>query len=137
MAKAATAAKPAEPQVATVGGFKIETGIPLPTIERKVGASSSPYAEPMKALPLGSTPETVASFFVPATVPNTITDPAEKAKALRDEARKISNRISGISRRLTKADPTLAFALRTKEENGNVGVRVYRVAPAAAESGAA
>lgn len=132
----AKAAKPAPVATATasVSPFKIEVGAPPPAIERKVGQPSSPFTAAMKSLPAPSGDQ-VAQFFVPIDpIAATVTDPTEKAQAEKDAARKLSNRISGISRRVSEEiDGTgtqYAFALRTKIENGVMGVRVYRVAPA-------
>jgi hypothetical protein len=71
----------------------------------------------------------VAEFFVPVSIPDSITDPAERDKALKEEARKTSNRLSGIARRVAGADPSANFALRTKTEGDKMGIVVYRIAP--------
>lgn len=133
-------AKASTPATAPVASFKIETGVALPTVTRAVGAASSPFTEPMKgmAVPKAEDGSDMQSFFVPVTVPASITDAAEREKTAKEEARKTSNRISGIKRRLedqVDADNVpYAFALRTKQEKVGKetvwGVRVYRIAPA-------
>lgn len=127
MAKNPTAA--ATPALA----FKIDTGVALPPIQRLQGAQASPYSVAMKAMALGKDDKALQSFFIPADVPATITDPAEREKAAKDEARKISNRVSGIARRLSEekdaSGKQYAFAIRSRQEDGKIGVRVYRVAP--------
>lgn len=131
MAKAPATRAPTVPAAVSAQAaalqFAIEVGAPPPTIERKVGQQSSPYAPVMKALPAPSG-DKIAQFFVPVTVEGQFANEDEKAKAVKDEARKVSNRISGIARRLKSEDETMEFALRTKTENGVVGIRVYRIA---------
>ena len=125
------AKKAADTNAAAAPAFTVEVGSPPPAIQRMVGGASSPYTPVMKSMPAPQG-DKVAQFFVKAEVPTTITDATEREKAAKDEARKISNRISGIARRLTKDDASLNFALRTqKDAQGNLGVRVYRVAAAA------
>lgn len=114
--------------------FVIETGIELPAITRSAGRAASPYATTMAALKLSADPRKREAFFIPATAPDTITDADERAKAVKEDGRKIANRISGIARRMAKADTTVAFAIRTmfkvpNDPASGLGVRVYRVAP--------
>lgn len=135
MAKAAT--KSATPSVAAPA-FQVRFGSAPAPIERKVGGETSPYAAVMKTMPAPQDGK-YANFFVPAAEPAaTITDADERTKATRDNARKLSNALSGLSRRIAKKDPSKAFALRTTEEGGKIGVCVYRVevtpAPAAPAS---
>jgi hypothetical protein len=59
--------------------------------------------------------------------PAEITGDAERAQWQKDEARKMTNRFSGIVRRIAKKNPELAFTVRTVEHNGALGVGVYRV----------
>lgn len=126
MAKAATV---------TANSFKIETGVALPAITRGIGGgTSSPYAVAMKALELSADPKKLQSFYVPCdAVPATVTGEDEKAKWLKENARKIANRISGVSRRITKDDSGVAFAIRSMpgKDGTGMGVRVFRVAPKA------
>lgn len=117
---------------ATAGAFAVESGVELPAITRAVGKTTSPYTESMNALKLPEPydPKKLNSFFIPASAADNITDANEKAKALKEDARKISNRVSGIARRLTKGKTDeLAFAVRTTEKDGHPGVRVFRVKP--------
>jgi len=124
-------AKAPQTQGTTVGGFHISFGEAPPEVVRRVGAATSPVAEAMKAMPAPQNGK-IAQFFVPVSVPDTITDPTEREKALKEEARKTSNRLSGIARRIAKGDDSVNFALRTKKEGDEIGIRVYRIAPVAA-----
>lgn len=120
-----------------VSGIQISMGLPPAPSERAFGAGAapSPYAEAMKGMPApvldaAGNATSVASFFVAGDeVPAAITDATERATAEKEAARKASNRLSGIARRITKADADMAFALRTVTEGGKLGVRVYRVKP--------
>jgi len=145
------------------GGYQVVYGKGPPEIVRRAGAATSPVAETMKTMPHcdwkqwypdGSVKSLrtyvdgeidgeswgwhangqVAEFFVAVSVPDSITDPAERDKALKDEARKASNRLSGIARRVAKADASLNFALRTKVQDDKMGIVVYRIAPAPAKT---
>lgn len=116
--------------------FKIEFGAPPPAITRAGGGKTSVYSEVMKTMSPPDAKGKIAQFFVAATAPDSITDATERKAALKEEARKISNRISGTARRLTGTkdanDVEYAFAMRTQTDDaGNVGVRVYRVAATA------
>lgn len=111
--------------------FALELSDAPAAVTRKIGGESSPFPAVMRAMPLPVNGK-FTSFFVPApAVPATITDADERAKASKDAARKLTNNLSGISRRLSKADKSFQFALRTQEQNGVIGVRVYRIAAAA------
>src|SRR5688572_20932902 len=111
--------------------FTIDMGIALPAMTRAVGKTGeeNPITAMMKALPLGEDETKLASFFIPAPEPaSTITDAAEREKATKENARKITNQVSAAARRLQKKDAALAFAQRTRTEDGKLGVRVFRVA---------
>ena len=72
------------------------------------------------------------SFFVQATVADTIEDAAEREKAAKDECKKLANQFTSIARRIKKTLPNANFAQRTmKDANGNWGLRVYRMADTA------
>lgn len=127
---------PKENAVKTDAPFKIEMGEAPPPVQRLgAGGDTSPYTQAMKDMPLPNAGEPIPQFFVPADVPESIKDAKEREKAAKESARKISNRISGIARRLNKQDAKFNFALRTRTENGVVGVRVYRM-PAEETTGA-
>lgn len=120
--KAATA-----PAVKTVekGGFKFDTGLPVPPMVR--GARSSETADKLAAMPVG------ASFLEPVTVPDTIKDEAEREKVFKENARTVSNRLSGAIRRFKKNNEGFEFAMRTvNDATSGVGVRVWRVEAAKA-----
>lgn len=70
-----------------------------------------------------------ASFDIAVTVPDTITDPAEKEKALSDKLRKEVAKVSGVARRITKADTSANFAVRGNKADGKASVRVWRIEP--------
>lgn len=122
---------PAAPPPLVLGGFQIDFGVPLPASRRFASdGKDNPIRTAMDGLPAPDG-ERVASFFLAAEVADTITDATERAKAARDNARKTANRLSTLVRRIVKADPSKAFAIRSVEEHGKIGIRVYRVAPAA------
>lgn len=117
-------------KLATNGTFAIETGVELPAVVRIGGAKgSSPYLDAINGLQLATDPKKLQSFFIPAEIADNITDETEKAKAYKEASRKIANRVSGLSRRLAKADATKAYAIRTMVKDGVTGVRVFRVKP--------
>lgn len=122
-----TEAAPATETTAS-SAFKIETGFEVPARTTFGGGRDSvnyPFAE----MPVG------ASFLVGVTVPDTIKDEAERAKAFKEEARKASNRISGAIRRFRKQNAGMDYAIRTvNDDKMGRGVRVWRVEPEAASA---
>lgn len=100
------------------GGFEFETGVAIPPAARNVRISE--IGQKLAAMPVG------ASFLEPVEVPDTIKDAGERAKAFKDEARKVSNRLSGATRRFREANPGFAFLLRTVDDATGKGVRVWR-----------
>lgn len=113
-----TAAAPATEATAS-SAFKIETGFDVPA-RTTFGGKSPEY--PFADMPVG------ASFLAPVTVPDTIKDDGERAKAFKEEARKTSNRISGAIRRFRKQNAGYDFAIRTvNNDKLGHGVRVWRV----------
>jgi hypothetical protein len=135
----AAAAAPPLPVAVPKLPFKIEVGVALPE-RKRIGNTTgepSPYVEFMKSMPApvvatdGST--TYASFFIPAEqAPTTVTDPGEREKVNKANARKTTNNIGAISRRIRKGDAAFNYSSREVVENGVLGVRVFRVAPQAA-----
>lgn len=118
----------AKPSAKPTALFEIRKGIPLPPRSRVGGNSaSSPYILTMKALKLGKKTEDLECFDVPVKVGDHIR-PEERAKAVKEEAKKINNRISGAARRVSKADPAYRFAARTVVEGKDTVVRVFRIA---------
>lgn len=106
--------------------FKIETGFEVPA-RTTFGGGGKAAEYPFGDMPVG------ASFLVPVTVPDTIKDEGERAKAFKEEARKASNRISGAIRRYRKQNAGQDFAIRTvNDDKMGRGVRVWRVEPEAA-----
>lgn len=95
---------------------------------------------PAKSGKAKDAPMNIASFFIPATVPDTITEAKEREKEAKADVRRISNRMSGVARRITKQEPTRRYAMRTVKENDVWGLRVYRLedgeAPAPAPAAA-
>ena len=131
----APAVATAAPQV--VGGFTIEAGAaPAPTQRIGRGGGDNPYRKAIDAL---AAPEgdKVYQFFVPVTAPDAITDPAEREKATKENQRKMTNALTGHTRRAKRADASKNFAIRSVVENGVYGVRVFRIAPEATEENAA
>lgn len=125
-AKNAPATAPAtEAAAAPSSAFKIETGFEVPARTTFGGGKSPEY--PFADMPVG------ASFLLPVTVPDTIKDEGERAKAFKEEARKASNRISGAIRRFRKQNAGTDFAIRTvNDDKMGRGVRVWRVEAEAA-----
>ena len=120
------------PTKAAAPTFKVEKGIELPAATRGGRKGEpSPYATIMQAMTPASG-KNMQSFFVPAAAPDGITDAAERTKAFNDNARKLTNRIGGLARRLKKTDPTRDYAIRVMPDGDRIGVRVFCVAPAAA-----
>ena len=119
--------KAATANVKTVekGGFKFDTGLPVPPIVRD--ARSSETADKLAAMPVG------ASFLEPVSVPETIKDEAEREKVFKENARTVSNRLSGAIRRFKKNNEGSEFAMRTvNDASAGTGVRVWRVEAAKA-----
>lgn len=119
--------KAATANVKTVenGGFKFDTGLPVPPMVR--GARSSETADKLAAMPVG------ASFLESVSVPETIKDEAEREKVFKENARTVSNRLSGAIRRFKKNNDGFEFAMRTvNDATSGVGVRVWRVEAAKA-----
>lgn len=104
-------------------GFEFETGVAIPPAAR----NSAPSEIHMKlaAMPLG------ASFLEPVKVPDTIKDEAERAAAFKDDARKLSNRLSGAARRYKENHPEFNFLIRTVNDATGSGVRLWRIEPKA------
>jgi hypothetical protein len=73
-----------------------------------------------------------AYFDIPVSVPDGIIDAGEREKALADKLRKEVNKVSGVARRVSKADASMQFAVRKTD----TGVRVWRIEPKAAEPAA-
>lgn len=123
MAKTPTPAA-TEVQTVTVGKFVFETGIPVPAAARSPSAKSDDV-ERLEAMPVG------ASYLEPVTVPDTVTDAAEREKTFKEKAKSTTNRLSGLVRRFKKNHADCEFALRTV---AGQGVRVYRIEKAAEQA---
>ncbi len=76
-------------------------------------ADDNPYRKAALALPLPTAEGKHYAFQVPVTVADTITNPEEKAKAIKEAGKKLLNAIGGVTRRLTKNDPALQFTVRS------------------------
>lgn len=98
--------------------FTIEDNVPVPETTSRVVGQPSPY--PLAQMNVNQ------SFMVPVTVADTITDEAERAKAFKEQARKLANAITGAARRFTEKEgnENKKFLVRTVEG----GVRCWRVA---------
>lgn len=104
-------------------GFKLEKGLPVPAAQR-VGTSQSNW--PFKDMEIG------ISFLMPVAVPDTIKDDKEREASFKEQARKLSNRVSGAIRRFKNNNEGYEFAIRTvNDDKLGHGVRVYRVEAAA------
>lgn len=97
-------------------------------------ADDNPYRQAALALgaPVGGK---FFAFQVPVTVADTITDPAEKAKAIKEASKKLLNAIGGVTRRLSKNDANLQYTVRavdaTIDGKSVPVIKVWRVAPKA------
>lgn len=97
----------------TSSSFALDDGIDVPARSRQGGVSPYPFAT-MKA---------GQSFHVPHNIDAALFNtPDEHVQASTEESRKIANRLSGATRRFTKANDGSKFAVRTVEG----GVRVWR-----------
>jgi hypothetical protein len=126
---------------------ELETVDELPTIALRGGRNKgtpNPYIDFMSGM---EAPKEVAtkvgkqtvtkmqwqSFFVPIEpVPETITDPKQRASEAKDRANKLVNKFASLVRRVVDADTTdsVGFALRKQQADANdptsLGLRVYR-----------
>lgn len=118
----APAPAPAAPAAPVVSSFALDDNLPVPTVTRTIGQPSN--------YPLGSM-NVGQSFLAPVAVADTITDEGERAKAWKEEARKVANRLSGAVRRFRESREDIHFAIRTvNDDTLGHGVRVWRVAQA-------
>lgn len=116
--------------------FAIETGVAIPSIKRS-GAAASIY--PFDKLEVGQ------SFFVPATdeMPNpgkslaSTVSSASKRYATENGTREINRKVDGVMTKVTVPAYVYErkFVVRSVEENGVKGARVWRVEPADHEDG--
>lgn len=91
----------------------------------KAGGEPSELVKNLTDVPVG------LSFLEAVTVPDTITDAAEREKAFKEAARKKTNQIGGAIRRFRKnaANANRNYGLRTvNDDTLGHGVRVWRVA---------
>ena len=132
MAKADKTPTAATAEPLTVGGFTITAGAAPAATQRigRTGGDANPLRLAISALPAANG-ETFYSFFVPVTAPDGISDPDERIKATKEAQRKMTNGLTGHARRAKKADAEKNFAIRSVQEDGVYGVRVYRIAPEA------
>lgn len=131
MAKAAT--KSAETTAPAAETDFVWLDAPAETA-RRVGASESPEVAAIRALPAPKDGKFGAKVYPIPQPAATITDAAEREKAIKEEGRKMTNRFSGIVRRLAKKDAALAYTIRTSVLNDVPVVIVYRVAPKPADT---
>lgn len=110
---------------------KIMIDMPAPSLQK------DPKGKPIKDAQMQ-----YAWFFVPAEVPDTITDPAERDKAAKDGCGKLVNRFTSISRRIRKANnETHDFTFRKSrdpevaDDKGEWGIVVYRIQPGTDKGG--
>lgn len=134
----AKSAKSLAPVAAVSSDFEWADDLPVATRGGGFGASDTLKA--IDALPAprvqdGKTQFAVKFFPLTDSVPEGITDPAERASAEKDNLRKLVNKLSGITRRISKKDASKNYTTRAKDHNGVKGVAVYRInaeAPATA-----
>lgn len=134
MAKADTKnTETSAPAPITAGGFTISFGAAPAAVQRVGAKGNSPFVEAIKALPAPQGGQ-FASFFVATPAPDGITDADERVKASKEAQKKMGNSLTGATRREKKADATKNFAVRSVQEDGAYGVRVYRIEPEATET---
>ncbi len=133
MAKAANQTKPATDTAS--GDYEFVDDLPA---QSKRGGAAQPSEDVAK---LENMPEPrevngktqYARVWYPVgTAPAELTEAAAREQWTKDTARKMTNRLSGITRRITKKDASKAYTVRTVENNGQPGVAVYRMAKATA-----
>lgn len=134
MAKAANStAKTAETPAAT--GTDFEFVDDLPEASRRGGAVQ-PSADVAKISALPEPRENNGKmqyariWYAVGDAPSEITDDAQRKQWASDQAKKMTNRLSGITRRISKKDAGKKFTVRAVENNGKAGVAVYRIANA-------
>jgi hypothetical protein len=95
-----------------------------------------------KGRPIKDAPVQFASFFVPCEIPATITDPAEREKAAKDQCAKLANRFTSMSRRIRKNHGDgYDFTFRKARDPdatdgaGAWGIVVYRIEPGTVKAG--
>ena len=122
----------------TMSQFNIDTGVPIPAIKRS-GAATSIY--PFDALEVGQ------SFFVPATdeMPNpgkslaSTVSSASKRYATENGTRTINRKNKDTGEMEPVEVPAYTyerkFMVRTVEENGVKGARVWRIDPSNGDDG--
>lgn len=132
---------------APASAFAIDTGIPVPTI-RRAGSATSKY--PFDDLPIGG------SFFVPATedMPNpgkslaSTVSSASKRYATKNGTRTINRKANAeqaaalgvevgtlVPVEVDAYDYERKFIVRSVEENGAAGARVWRIDPTEDDGG--
>ena len=115
--------------------FAINDGVPIPAVKRR-GSATSVY--PFDALTIEDGAEFGQSFFVPATeeMPNpgkslaSTVSSASKRYATENGTRTINRKVDGVMTevQVPAYDYERKFIVRSVEENGVKGARVWRVA---------
>lgn len=134
MAKAATSSnKVATPAASdNYGDFEWADDLPVTSRGGGGGAAASDTMKAIQSLPAPRTQDGKQQFArkwfeLTDTVPANITDPKERDQKTKENLRKLTNKLSGITRRLTKRDASAQYTLRSVEQNGKPGVAVYRI----------
>jgi hypothetical protein len=120
------------PQGATPAAdpYPIMWGGPPPAPKRGITGEQSDMTKRIIAMPAPAEGK-IPSFFVPVLekeIPENITDPKQRAEVLNDNVRKLTNKLSGATRRVMKQDATKNFTVRATTFNGVRGVGVWRIA---------
>src|SRR5688572_22049489 len=105
-------AAPAAPAAATP--YTINLGDAPPPAAAFGGGrkgENNPIKQTMEAMPAPANGK-YASFDVAVSVPDSITDHAEKEKALTDKLRKEVAKVSGVARRISKANASAHYTVR-------------------------
>jgi hypothetical protein len=127
--------EPMNTEATAAPAFAINDGVPVPAIKRR-GPATSIY--PFDALTIEDGAEFGQSFFVPATeeMPNpgkslaSTVSSASKRYATENGTRTINRKVDGVMTevQVPAYDYERKFIVRSVEENGVKGARVWRVA---------
>lgn len=122
--------------------YDFDFEVPVSKAPGRATQEDSEEAKKIKGLPLPNAEGKFASFLIPVTVADTITDPAERAKQFKALCKTVQNRLGGTVRRLRAAAAKVEgsttkpdFSIRmVGDEKLGYGVRVWRLADSAIET---
>lgn len=124
-------------EVTTTSDYDFVPVVPQATRGGRPGENTNELRARIAAMPLPSD-KGYASFFLPITpVADTITDPAERAKATKEAQRKAANGVNSQLRAIQRRQEAFDVATRNDNAGGVDGIRVFRMADKTAEQVAA